>query len=157
MHTLPSLNLSARDHLDLIRRLDREHSWSSLSDQRYCMECHEVFSAGEVEIVGGTRALGPLRLQCPTPRCTASPDHWLPVGDRRPTSSSLRGRGVVGTQFDRVRTALRARRSPRFVAQSKPEASRVQALVSGWRKLASRLKMLPVPLQCGGIPADQVS
>lgn len=83
MNHLPSLDLPARDHLDLLRRLDPEHPWQSLAAERYCGACHEVFSAREVRIVGGTRALGRLRLQCATPGCTAPPDAWLPVGDRR--------------------------------------------------------------------------
>jgi hypothetical protein len=83
MHNLPSLNLSAREHLDLIRRLDREHRWENLSDERYCNKCHEIFCAGDLEIVGGTRAFGPLRLQCPTAGCSATPDSWLPVANRR--------------------------------------------------------------------------
>lgn len=123
MHDLPSLNLSPREHLELIRRLDREHRWESLSDERYCSVCREVFSASDIAIVGGTRAFGPLRLQCPTLRCAATPDCWLPVSNRR-----MRGRAVADGA----------------AAASARWSSRV-------RRIAAKLNVLPVPMQRGGI------
>ena len=157
MHTLPSLALSARDHLDLIRRLDREHSWSSLSDQRYCTECHEVFSARDLEITGGTRALGRLRLQCASAGCASLPDAWLPVGDRRTARRVVSARKDLARTSDRTRRPSRLSRLARVIQQAKAQASRGQALMSACRKLAARLKVVPAPLQCGGIACDQIS
>lgn len=128
MHDLPSLNLSPREHLELIRRLDREHPWESLGDERYCSVCREVFSASDIEIVGGTRAFGPLRLQCPTLRCTAAPDSWLPVSNRRTRARAGRGRAPASGRW-----------------------------VSTVRRIAAKLSALPLPAQRGGIVCNQSS
>ncbi len=61
MVSLPTIELSAKDQLDLLRRLDSTHEWESVCDQRYCPCCRELFSGREVDLVGGTRGFGPLR------------------------------------------------------------------------------------------------
>ena len=157
MHVLPSLAVSGRDHLDLIRRLDRKHSWATLSDQRYCTDCHEVFSARDLEITGGTRALGRLRLQCATPGCTSSPDAWLPVGDRRTVRRVVSATRHIAHARERARQLRRSISFARAFPQPKRQTSPLQALIKACRKFVARLKVVPAPMQCGGIPCDQVS
>jgi hypothetical protein len=76
---LPSLELPREQHLRVLRRLDRANRWETLADLRRCLSCGEVFCGSEIAIVGGTRAYGPLRLQCPGKRCVAGPESWVPV------------------------------------------------------------------------------
>jgi hypothetical protein len=77
MSSLAPIQVSAADKLRLLRRLDTYRRWESLDDKRQCIQCGEIVSGRDVEVVGGTRALGPLRLQCPTENCPAIPLDWI--------------------------------------------------------------------------------
>jgi hypothetical protein len=79
IESLPGLELAREQHLRVLRRLDRGNRWESVGDFRRCLDCGEVFKGSEIAIVGGTRAYGPLRLQCPGKRCIAGPESWVPV------------------------------------------------------------------------------
>ena len=70
------LRLTAEDKLDVLRKLDPASRWESLDDERYCTRCEHVISGRQIEVVGGTRAHGPLRLQCPTDGCAATMSDW---------------------------------------------------------------------------------
>jgi hypothetical protein len=65
------------DKLHVLRQLDPRRKWKSLDDQRFCLCCKTVFNGREVEIAGGTRPLGPLRLICPTENCPSVPADWV--------------------------------------------------------------------------------
>lgn len=75
--SLPPLNIDSADKLRLLRRLDQYRRWESLDDQRQCIQCGEIITGREIDVVGGTRELGPLRLQCPTENCRAIPMDWI--------------------------------------------------------------------------------
>ena len=108
MYGLPIIELSAKEHLKVLRQLDRAHDWQSLREQRRCRACGDVFSGREIEIVGGTRGYGPLRLQCPTYRCGKGPDSWdvvLPAHLKTPTAPE----GVKVTHGGRACTFRRIR------------------------------------------------
>ncbi|MFN2509127.1 MAG: hypothetical protein ABR589_10195 [Chthoniobacterales bacterium] len=77
MPSLASIQLSAADKLQMLRRLDQYRSWESLSDRRQCLRCGDIITGREIEVVGGTRESGPLRLQCPTENCPAMPMDWI--------------------------------------------------------------------------------
>ena len=71
---------SAEDKLAALRRLDKSRAWNSLDDQLYCTICKNVISGRQIEVVGGTNGLRPLRLKCSTPGCLSTPADWtLPV------------------------------------------------------------------------------
>ena len=70
------LRLTAEDKLDVLRKLDRSWRWESLDDERYCTRCEHMITGRQIEVVGGTRAHGPLRLQCPTDGCAATMSDW---------------------------------------------------------------------------------
>jgi hypothetical protein len=110
---LPSIEFRAKDRLSLLRRLDRAHRWQSLRDQRYCTHCHTVFDGREVDIVGGTRAAGPLRLQCPGPRCGAAPVAWLRAIDDKAVADGLEGDALILSHRGRACTFRRPKRAPR--------------------------------------------
>src|SRR3954468_600405 len=71
------IELPATDKLHVLRRLDQYRSWESLDDKRQCIRCGEIISGKEIEVVGGTRGLGPLRLQCPSENCPGIPMDWI--------------------------------------------------------------------------------
>jgi hypothetical protein len=54
----------------------------SLSDHRFCLCCQDEFTGREIDIIGGTRAHGRLRLICPTPGCNSTSEDWIPVFGR---------------------------------------------------------------------------
>jgi hypothetical protein len=68
--------LTPEDKLDVIRRLDPTGDWESLDTWRYCSVCKKLFSGRQIEVLGGTRNLGPFRLHCPTAECDSTPADW---------------------------------------------------------------------------------
>ena len=77
MALLSPIKLSDRDKLEILQRLDRFRKWHSLDDKRYCLACGNVITGHEIDVVGGTRGTGPLRVVCSTPRCHAIPMDWV--------------------------------------------------------------------------------
>src|SRR6266852_1391079 len=77
MAFLSPIKLSDRDKLEVLQSLDRFRKWRSLDDKRYCLCCSNLITGREIEVVGGTRGTGPLRVICPTPRCHAIPMDWV--------------------------------------------------------------------------------
>lgn len=69
--------LSDGDKLEVLRRLDQFRQWHSLDEQRYCLVCGNLISGRHVQVAGGTRGNGPLRLSCPTERCNSIPMDWV--------------------------------------------------------------------------------
>lgn len=72
MLPLSPIPLGSSEKLDALRRIDSFRPWHSLADKRLCLQCGDTVTGWEVEIVGGTRGLGPLRIQCPTRGCPAT-------------------------------------------------------------------------------------
>ena len=70
------LRLTVEDKLDALRKLDPKGKWQSLDDERYCTRCDHGISGRQIEVAGGTRAHGPLRLECPTAGCVGTPEDW---------------------------------------------------------------------------------
>jgi hypothetical protein len=84
MISLTPIDVSAHEKLSFLRRLDRFRQWHSLGDKRQCLQCGQIITGREIEVVGGTRGLGPLRLQCPSENCPGLPIDWiLPKGSAR--------------------------------------------------------------------------
>jgi hypothetical protein len=71
------VTLSDADKLDALRRLDQFRQWRSLDEKRYCLVCGKIITGRQIQIPGGTRGNGPLRLSCPTGRCNAIPMDWV--------------------------------------------------------------------------------
>jgi len=69
--------LSDADQLDALRRLDQFRQWPSLDEKRYCLVCGKIIIGRQIEVAGGTRGNGPLRLNCPTERCNSIPMDWV--------------------------------------------------------------------------------
>jgi len=69
--------LSETDKLDALCRLDQFRQWRSLDEKRYCLVCGKIITGQQIEVAGGTRGNGPLRLSCPTERCNSIPMDWV--------------------------------------------------------------------------------
>jgi hypothetical protein len=72
-----SNHVTPDDKLHVLRQFDQRRKWKSLDDRRFRLSCKTVFNGREVEIAGGTRPLGPLRLICPTENCPSVPADWI--------------------------------------------------------------------------------
>ena len=73
----PPANLPDEEKLEALRRLDQFRKWHSLDDKRYCLVCGELITGRQIQLAGGTRGNGPLRLSCPTERCNSIPMDWV--------------------------------------------------------------------------------
>jgi hypothetical protein len=69
--------LSDNEKLELLRRLDQFRHWHSLDEKRYCLVCGKLILGRQIQVTGGTRGNGPLRLNCPTERCNSIPMDWM--------------------------------------------------------------------------------
>ena len=77
MALLSPIQLGDADKLQILRHLDRYRSWRSLDEKRYCLACGKIIHGYDVQIVGGTRGTGPLRVICPTRGCHSIPMDWV--------------------------------------------------------------------------------
>src|SRR5204862_1140623 len=73
----PQSTSSDVEKLDVLRRLDQFREWHSLDDKRFCLVCGKIIVGSQIQIAGGTRGNGPLRLSCPTERCNSIPMDWV--------------------------------------------------------------------------------
>jgi len=71
------ITLSEIDKLDVLRRLDQFRQWRSLDEKRFCLVCGKIITGRQIQVAGGTRGNGPLRLSCPTERCNSIPMDWV--------------------------------------------------------------------------------
>ena len=69
--------LSDEEKVEVLRRLDQFRKWYSLEEKRYCLVCGKLISGRQIQVAGGTRGNGPLRLSCPTERCDSIPMDWM--------------------------------------------------------------------------------
>jgi hypothetical protein len=94
--------LSDEEKLEVLRRLDQFRQWHSLEEKRYCLVCGTLISGRQIQIGGGTRGNGPLRMSCPTERCNSIPMDWvLPTDEILAKVEKL-------TQEERKAAALKA-------------------------------------------------
>lgn len=77
MDLSPPLPLSDAEKLVALQRLDQFREWRSLDEQRYCLVCGKIITGWQIQVAGGTRGNGPLRLSCPTERCNSIPMDWV--------------------------------------------------------------------------------
>ena len=77
----PSIALPDADKLDVLRMVDRFRPWRSLDDKRYCLVCGKIITGQQIQVQGGTRGNGALRLSCPSERCNSIPMDWVILTD----------------------------------------------------------------------------
>jgi hypothetical protein len=73
----PAIKLSEPEKLEVLRRLDQFRQWHSLDEKRYCLVCGKLITGWQVQVSGGTRGNGPLRLNCPTEGCNSIAMDWV--------------------------------------------------------------------------------
>src|SRR4051794_30264291 len=101
MQSPARLRLSSSAKLMLLRRLDSRHHWASLDAARFCSRCNKTISGRQIEVIGGTRGHGPLRLQCPTKGCAANPSDWVdPAPFAAAATPRPAGEGSTGSERD---------------------------------------------------------
>jgi hypothetical protein len=71
------INLPDGDKIEALRRLDQFRPWPSLDEKRYCLVCGKIITGRQIQVAGGTRGNGPLRLSCPTEHCHSIPMDWV--------------------------------------------------------------------------------
>jgi hypothetical protein len=69
--------LSDHEKLEVLRMLDRFRQWHWLDEKRYCLVCGKLITGRQIQVAGGTRGNGPLRLSCPTEGCNSIPMDWV--------------------------------------------------------------------------------
>ena len=72
-----AINLADDEKLEVLRRLDQFREWHSLEEKRYCLVCGNLISGQQIQVAGGSRGNGPLRLSCKTERCNSIPMDWV--------------------------------------------------------------------------------
>jgi hypothetical protein len=101
---LAAVQLADQDKLETLRRLDQFRHWRSLDDKRYCLGCSKLISGRQIQVIGGTRGNGPLRIICPTQRCPAIPMDWvLPTDEVLANNSRPRAERTEATSESRAR------------------------------------------------------
>lgn len=73
----PPTPLSDSDKLAALQRLDQFRQWHSLDDKRFCLVCGKIITGRQIQVAGGARGNGPLRLSCPTELCNSIPMDWV--------------------------------------------------------------------------------
>jgi hypothetical protein len=72
-----AVRLSDAEQLETLRRLDQFRQWHSLDEKRYCLVCGKIITGWQIQVAGGTRGNGPLRLGCPSEGCNSIPMDWV--------------------------------------------------------------------------------
>lgn len=120
---LSPIELSDSDKLDIVQRLDRYRKWRSLDEKRYCLACGQIIEGHEIQVVGGTRGTGPLRLVCPTQGCHSIAMDWVIPTDEALARMSMHEREESLRRESTVRPRQKfAARLRRFALQFRPAA-----------------------------------
>jgi hypothetical protein len=77
MELISPAHVSNEEKLKVLRRLDQFRHWHSLDDNRYCLVCGKIITGHQIQLLGGTRGNGPLRVICATERCHSIPMDWV--------------------------------------------------------------------------------
>jgi hypothetical protein len=99
--TSPSISLPDAEKLNVLRRLDQLRQWHSLDDKRYCLVCGKIITGHQIQVAGGTRGNGALRLSCPSERCNSIPMDWmLPTDEILARVEMLAAKETRGCEID---------------------------------------------------------
>ena len=126
--------LSDDEKLEVLRRLDQFRQWHSLDEKRYCLVCGELISGRQIQVAGGTRGNGPLRVSCATERCNSIPMDWV-----LPTNEIL-ARVEKLAEEERKASALKPAAVTNGNGKTVPTDKSHEHFVSRLRRLAFHLK-----------------
>jgi hypothetical protein len=71
MALISSIKLSNEEKLATLQRLDQFRHWHSLDEKRYCLDCGEIVTGREIQVIMDARKNRSLRIICPTKYCDA--------------------------------------------------------------------------------------
>jgi hypothetical protein len=118
MALVSPIKLSDGEKLEILQRFDQFRQWHSLDEKRYCLVCGEIITGLEIQMIGGTRGNGPLRITCPTENCKAIPMDWV-----RPTAEVLIKIAMVEAERRRLRLIIQAGRATQYDQQNEAKLS----------------------------------
>jgi hypothetical protein len=110
MALVSPIKLSDEDKLETLQRLDQFRQWHSLDEKRYCLVCGKIITGRQIQVIGGRRGNGPLRIICPTEHCNAIPMDWV-----RPTDEVLIKIAMLEAERRRNCLIIRAGRATRYL------------------------------------------
>ena len=128
----PPVRLSDTDKLDALRRLDQFRQWQSLDDRRYCLVCGKIITGRQIQLAGGTRGNGALRLSCATERCNSIPMDWV-----LPTEEIIAKFEMMAAE---ERKAAELRPVARANGMPEPPKTEPNGIASRFRKFAFHFK-----------------
>ena len=128
----PPVRLSDTDKLDALRRLDQFRQWQSLDDRRYCLVCGKIITGRQIQLAGGTRGNGALRLSCATERCNSIPMDWV-----LPTEEIIAKFEMMAAE---ERKAAELRPVARANGMPEPPNTELNGIASRFRKFAFHFK-----------------
>ena len=108
MALVSPIKLSDEEKLETLQRLDQFRQWYSLDEKRYCLVCGKIITGRQIQVIGGRRGNGPLRIICPTEHCNAIPMDWV-----RPTDEVLIKIAMLEAERRRNCLIIRAGRATR--------------------------------------------
>jgi hypothetical protein len=129
-----AVRLPEPEQLEALHRLDQFRAWHSLDDKRYCLVCGKLITGRQIQVAGGTRGNGPLRLSCPTDGCNSIPMDWV-----LPTDEIL-------AKVERMAAEERKASAIKPAARTNGNGKTVHAVeerddfMSRWRKFAFHFK-----------------
>jgi hypothetical protein len=74
------MNYSENERLETLRAADNWRQWTSLDDERLCIECAQLITGREITLAGEEN--GKAAAYCPTPGCNGRPRDWFYHGAR---------------------------------------------------------------------------
>ena len=126
------IKLSDQEKLDVLCRLDQFRHWGSLEEKRYCLVCGKIITGRQIQVAGGTRGNGPLRLSCPTERCNSIPMDWV-----LPTDEIIAKFEMLAAE---ERKAAELRPVARANGMPEPPKTEPNGIASRFRKFAFHFK-----------------
>jgi hypothetical protein len=131
-----SINFTDVEKLEVLRRLDQFRAWHSLDEKRYCLVCSKIITGGQIQITGGTRGNGPMRLNCPTEGCHSIPIDWVLPTDEVLANFALREARRSDAAASHFYRAARKNFADAVVLPKAGIASRLRKLAMRFRRSA---------------------
>jgi hypothetical protein len=77
MALISPVEMPDEEKLETLRRLDQFRWWRCVDERRYCLVCCKIITGRQIQVIGGTRGNGPLRVICSTKGCHSIPMDWV--------------------------------------------------------------------------------
>jgi hypothetical protein len=88
MALISPVEMPDEEKLETLRRLDQFRWRRCVDKRRYCLVCCKIITGRQIQVIGGTRGNGPLRVICSTKGCHSIPLDWVHPTDEVLAASS---------------------------------------------------------------------